>query len=292
MSPEGILNIDKPGGITSHDVVQQIRRISGVRRVGHAGTLDPLATGVILVCVGRATRLAEYLVGQTKRYEAVVRLGQATDTYDADGQVVAEKQIQVGADDIEQALDQFRGRIQQKAPAYSAIKRDGQPLYKLARQGKDVDPPVRTVDIYELHLLSWQDPYLQLEMTCSSGTYVRSLAHDLGQVLGCGGHITALKRTAIGDYSLSQATPLDHLHQETWTNNLLPADSAVQHLPRMTLSEEESARMKVGQRLKQSDDQPQATLARVYEPGGRFLGLVKQRDGDWQPHKVFLPLQE
>jgi tRNA pseudouridine55 synthase len=246
---------------------------------------------VILVCVGRATRLVEYLVGQTKRYVAEVRLGQETDTYDADGAVVDEKPVAVSREEIEQMLGQFRGRIQQRAPAYSAIKRDGQPLYKLARQGKDVDPPVRTVEIVELYLQTWQNPYLQLELSCSSGTYVRSLAHDLGQLLGCGGHITRLERTAVGAYKLDQAVSLEALHNEPWTNHLLPTDSAVQHMPLLELSAEETARVQVGKQIKRAADHPQAALVRIYEPDGRFLGIVKQKDENWQPHKLFLASQ-
>lgn len=289
MSLEGILNIDKPGGITSHDVVKQIRRISGIRRVGHAGTLDPLATGVMLICVGRATRLVEYLVGQSKRYLATVRLGQVTDTYDADGAIIAEMPVQASQEDIELALVHFRGRIQQKAPAYSAIKRDGQPLYKLARQGKDVDPPVREVHIYDLQLRKWDTPFLQLEITCSSGTYVRSLAYDLGQELGCGGHITTLKRTAVGDFSLAQAVTLDELQKGEWTRCLLPADTAVQHLPKIELGPEDVQRVQFGQRFERRDDHPNAPLVRVYEPEGRFLGIVTNKENSWQPHKIFLP---
>jgi tRNA pseudouridine55 synthase len=289
MSLEGILNIDKPGGITSHDVVNQVRRLSGIRRVGHAGTLDPLATGVILLCVGRATRLAEYLIGQSKSYVATIRLGQVTDTYDAEGEIIAETPVHASLADITQTLSHFHGRIQQKAPSYSAIKRGGQPLYKLARQGEVVEPPVREIHIYDLQLLTWDDPFLQLELACSSGTYVRSLAHDLGQELGCGGHITALRRTSVGDFSLDHSIPLDELRNGEWTRHLLPSDSAVQHLPRMELSHEEAQRVQVGQRLERRDDHPDAPLVRVYEPGGQFLGLVRTRENSWQPHKVFLP---
>ena len=289
MSLEGILNIDKPAGITSHDVVKQVRRISGIRRVGHAGTLDPLATGVILLCVGRATRLAEYLVGQPKRYVATVRMGQVTDTYDADGEIVAESPVNASQADIKQALSLFHGRIQQKAPAYSAIKRGGQPLYKLARQGELVEPPIREITIYELQLLSWDEPFLQLELACSSGTYVRSLAYDLGQELGCGGHITALSRTSIGEFSLERSVALDDLRNDDWTVHLMPTDTAVQHLPRIEISQDDVQRVQFGQRLERQDDHPDAPLVRVYEPGGQFLGLVRTRENGWQPHKVFLP---
>lgn len=290
MSLEGVLNIDKPLGITSHDVVGQIRRISGNRRVGHAGTLDPLATGVILLCVGRPTRLVEYLMGLPKRYVATIRLGQATDTYDAEGAIVSEKAVEVSQADIEQALVPFQGRILQRAPVYSAIKRGGQPLYKLARQGKEVEPPVREVTISELQLQQWQSPYLRLAVACSSGTYIRSLAHDLGQELGCGGHISALRRTAVGEFSVDQAVTLEALQDNAWPAALLPPDRAVQHLPAIELSPEEAQRIQLGQQIACRDDHPDAPLVRVYEPGGRFLGIVTSREEYWQPHKIFLRL--
>lgn len=288
MSLEGMLIIDKPGGITSHDVVRQIRRLSGIRRVGHAGTLDPLATGVMLVSIGRATRLVEYLVGLPKHYAATIRLGQVTDTYDADGEIVAEKTVQVSRAGIEHALTLFQGHILQRAPAYSAIKRGGQPLYKLARQGKDVEPPLREVTITGLQLQQWQEPFLQLEVACSSGTYIRSLAHDLGQELGCGGHITALRRTAVGDFSIDQAVTLDELQSGKWPEALLPAERAVQHLPAVHLAPAEVQRVRLGQQIACREDHPNAPLVCVYEPGGRFLGLVTRQENNWQPHKIFL----
>jgi len=292
MPLEGILNIDKPGGITSHDVVKRIRNLSGVRRVGHAGTLDPLATGVLLTCVGRATRLSEYLIGQQKSYEATIRLGQVTDTYDADGDIVAERPVHVSQPDINQALPQFLGRIQQRAPIYSAIKRGGQPLYKLAREGKYVEPPLREITIYDLQLLTWENPFVQLMVTCSAGTYIRSLAHDLGQALGCGGHITALRRTAVGNFPVNLAVALTDLYEDDWTRYLHPSDVAVQHLPRLDLSQEEGERFQVGQRLQLREDQPDAPLVRVYESGGRFLGVATARENTWQPHKVFPPVHK
>ena len=286
---EGLLNIDKPAGITSHDVVARVRRVAGVRRVGHAGTLDPLATGVLLVGVGPATRLIEYLVGQTKTYEAEVRLGQATNTYDAEGEVVAERpfsHITLAA--ITQTLDPFRGRIEQKPPIYSAIKKDGQPLYKLARQGIEVDVPTRQVTIYTLDLLGWDAPFLHLRVTCSAGTYIRSLAHDLGQVLGCGGHLTALRRTAIGSFTVETAVSLPDLTPTTLPTHLQPPDTAVAHLPRLTLTAQDAQQWQHGMRLTQQPDQPiDSPLARTYTENGRFIGISTAIDNQWQPKKVF-----
>ena len=208
---EGILNIDKPEGMTSHDVVNRVRRACGLRRVGHAGTLDPLATGVLVVCVGRATRLAEYVVGQPKEYVAVVRLGQTTDTYDADGTILEERPVSADSATIQTALQQFTGPIEQIPPMYSAIKRDGKPLYKLARQGIEVERKARAITIYNLTLEDRTENDITLRVACSTGTYIRSLAHDLGEVLGCGGHIVALRRTRVGSFSAENAVPLDQL---------------------------------------------------------------------------------
>lgn len=288
MSLEGILNIDKPQGITSHDVVNHLRRLSSIRRVGHAGTLDPLATGVLLLCIGRATRLVEYVTGRPKSYVATVRLGQVTDSYDAEGEILSEQEVSVSAEQIVEALSTFRGTSRQKAPIYSAIKQQGTPLYQLARAGKQVEAPVREVHIYDLELLAWQKPSAQIRITCSAGTYIRSLAHDLGQNLGCGGHITALRRTAVGDFHVQQAVALDDLDQRNWIDYLQPSDTAVRHLPRLDLLLDEAVDLQLGRRIPRKETHPDADLVRAYEPDGRFLGIVIFRDSGWQPHKMFL----
>lgn len=284
---EGVLNIDKPLRLTSHDVVSQVRRVGHMRRVGHAGTLDPLATGVLLIFLGRATRLIEYVAEQRKTYETTIHLGLETDTYDADGTVVATRPVAVSAADVSAALHAFRGDIAQVPPMYSALKKDGQPLYKLARRGIEVARPARPVTIYELDLLSCELPQVRLRVVCSAGTYIRSLAHDLGQTLGCGGHVTALRRTAIGPFTVGEATPLAALNPETLPHYLLPGDVAVRHLPQMTLSAEEAAHLRQGRRWPRLPRQPEAPLARVYDEVGTFLGLAAAADGEWQPRKVF-----
>lgn len=283
---EGILNIDKPAGLTSHDVVNRVRRLAGLRRVGHTGTLDPLATGVLLVCIGRATRLAEYVEGLPKTYETVVRLGQSTNTYDAEGQITAERPCTANQTDIEQALLPFHGRIQQRPPLYSAIKKGGQPLYKLARQGIEVELEPRTVHIYSLQQLDFSPPSLTLAITCSRGTYIRSLAHDLGQALGCGGHVAALRRTAVGPFSQATAVPLDHLTPDNLPSHLLPTDTAVAHLPRLTVDPAEALQLQNGLPL-QADLPADSPIATVYSHNGRFLGIVRADDGQWRPHKMF-----
>lgn len=291
---EGILNLDKPIGLTSHDVVARVRRACGLRRVGHSGTLDPLATGVLVVCLGRATRLVEYLVGLPKTYVTTVRLGQTTTTYDAEGEVVAERPVAVDSAEFTTALTHLRGTITQRPPQYSAIKRGGRPLYELARRGVEVEVPLRTVTIYELTLLGFDGRDAQLRVRCSSGTYIRSLAHDLGEALGCGGHVLALRRTAVGDFTSDDALPLADLTADTARANLLPPDSAVRHLPVLGVDSAESAALLQGQRIPFHPTHPTADLARLYAPGPTptravFIGLARRRDDSWQPHKIFHP---
>lgn len=287
MSAEGILNIDKPAGITSHDVVQQVRRLTRIRRVGHTGTLDPLATGVLVVCLGRATRLAEYVVGLPKVYETTVRLGQTTNTYDAEGSIVEEQPVEVSEADIRRALSRFQGEIAQRAPLYSAIKREGQPLYKLARQGVAVEAPERTVTIYNLSLVDWTPPQLQLRVSCSTGTYIRSLAHDVGQVLGCGGHVQTLRRLAVGHFDAATAAELLSLDADNWRAQLQPADVAVAHLPRLNVSAEEGLDLLAGKRLPAPSERESGSQLRVYERDDVFIGLVAVEDGELQPRKMF-----
>lgn len=290
----GMLCVDKPLGITSHDVVNRIRRLAGIRRVGHAGTLDPLATGVLLLGLGRSTRLIEYLVGQDKVYETAVCLGQTTTTYDAEGDVVTERPFtQITLSQINDALELFHGDIQQQPPLYSAIKQGGQPLYKLARQGvTDVKRPYRSVTIHELSLLGWEAPFLTLRISCSSGTYIRSLGHDLGEALGCGGHLAMLRRLAVGDFGVKTAVSLDQLTSENIADYLLPPDTAVRHLPRLDLPETAAVAILQGKPIqRQTDlplvDSPIAELARAYRPDGQFLGVVIAAGNQWRARKMF-----
>ncbi|MCB8984283.1 MAG: tRNA pseudouridine(55) synthase TruB [Ardenticatenaceae bacterium] len=286
----GILTIDKPIELSSHDVVARVRRLSGTRRVGHAGTLDPLATGVLLLGIGRATRLLEYLVGLPKTYETTLRLGQTTNTYDAEGEIVDERPYtHLTLADVQAVLPQFRGPIQQKPPMYSAIKKDGRPLYKLARQGQEVDVPAREVTIYELAVQAWQPPELRLRVACSSGAYVRSLGHDMGQALGCGAYLTALRRTAVGDFTLAQAVALADLTSLNLTDYVLPPEAAVATLPRLHLPAPEVERLLLGQRLARESDHALHSLVRVMAEDGRLLGILRAEDGYWQPHKMFPP---
>ena len=294
----GILNVDKPSGMTSHDVVAQVRRLTGQRKIGHAGTLDPMATGVLLLCLGQATRVVEYLVAGRKRYRAVVRLGVATDTYDAEGAVTRTvESFDLSRERIEEALSDFRGTIQQVPPPYSAIRLGGRRLYDLARRGVPVEAPPRTVDIEAIQLVAWQPPDLVLEVACSPGTYVRSLAYDLGQALGVGGHLAALTRLASGGWRLEEAVPLDVLRAAVevgeWLHLLHPLDAAVQDLLRVDLPADLARRVSQGQAVP-LDLPPSARLARAYAPDGGLLALLKPagEPGLWRPEKVFITSSE
>jgi len=321
---DGIINLNKPRGPTSHDVVDRVRALTGIRRVGHAGTLDPLATGVLLVCVGRATRVAEYLMAGQKAYRARVHLGITTDTYDAEGRVVAEAPVEANRAQVEAALAQFRGTITQVPPMYSAVKHKGTPLHRLARRGVGVERlPIkaRQVKIFRLELTAWEPPQCTLAVTCSPGTYVRALAHDLGQALGCGAHVAGLTRLASGDFRLEDAVTLEELAQAAaagrWPDLLHPIDAALTRFPALHLDADTARRLCLGQAvspplLGQAVSPPllgQAlspsagagtlpppggggwgwVLARAYGPDETFLALVAYdpATGLWRPRKVF-----
>jgi tRNA pseudouridine55 synthase len=285
----GVLNVDKPAGWTSHDVVGRVRRLAGLRQVGHAGTLDPMATGVLVLCMGRATRLLEYLTGQPKTYLAEVTLGVATNTYDAEGEIVSRQPAPaLPADQIDRALDAFRGAIMQRPPAFSALKRDGVPLYQRARAGEDVTVEPRPVTVYELALLDVDGAILRLRIRCGAGTYVRSIAHDLGQALGCGAHLSALRRTAVGPFTAENAVTLERLAEPgALAAAVQTADAAVAHLPRVDVSEGDAARLLHGQAISAPGDQT-SELGRVYGPDSRFLGIVAYNGSRrvWRPSKM------
>jgi len=290
--PAGILNINKPAGLTSHDVVARVRRWTGQRKVGHAGTLDPLATGVLLVCLGPATRLAEYLMAGRKVYRAVVYLGVETDTYDADGVVLRSGPLpDLTLDQIGRALAGFQGAVEQVPPPYSAVRHKGVRLYRLARQGTLLHAAARPVEIEAIQLLAWETPHLTLEVTCSPGTYIRSLAHDLGGALGTGGHVSELTRLASGRWRIDQAITLEQLEAGVqagdWMRWVQPMHTAVDNLERIDLSEELAGRVVLGQAVR-LDLASQPNLVRAHAPGGYLLALLEPADqpGWWHPAKV------
>ncbi len=272
----GILLLDKAPGVTSNRALQDARGCLEARKAGHTGSLDPLASGLLPLCFGEATKLAQFLLDADKTYWTVLRLGQETSTYDAQGEVLDSRPVTVGRAQIEKALAQFTGRIEQIPPVYSAIKQGGQPLYRLARAGIAVSPPSRQVDIHAIRLLGWQDERLEIEVRCSKGTYVRSLAHDIGQVLGCGAHVLELRRLALGEFRVENAVTLERLRALPGPDEraalLLPGDRAVDRLPAVRLTVNAAYYLCQGQAVFAAPGQVPG-IARLYANDDRFLGL-------------------
>jgi len=283
----GLVIVDKPGGMTSHDVVAKVRRLAGTRKVGHAGTLDPMATGVLVVGVEKATRLLGYLTLTEKEYAATIRLGQSTSTDDAEGELTGGGSAAgVSAEAIAKAVKTLTGEILQVPPKVSAIKVGGQRAYKLTRAGAAPELPARPVTVYEFSVtgIRHDQDLLDLDATvrCSSGTYIRALARDLGEALGAGGHLTALRRTRVGGYRVEDARTLDQLAE---TFEVLPlAQAAAAAFPRRDLTEDEAGRLAHGGRLAPAGTEgPTAAFA----PDGTLIALVTEESGQTRPLAVF-----
>ncbi|HWO73749.1 MAG TPA: tRNA pseudouridine(55) synthase TruB [Dehalococcoidia bacterium] len=297
MTIDGILNVDKPAGWTSFDVVRFVRARSRERHVGHAGTLDPAATGVLPVLLGNATRLTEYLIDGRKGYRARIELGVETDTYDKDGTVVASRDAsRVALDDVLEALRRFEGQTEQRPPAFSAIKRAGEPLYKAARRGEAQIPEPRLVTAYEIDIISYEPPLVEVYVECGKGFYVRSLAHDLGQALGVGGTLAGLVRTRVGPFRIEEAVGVETLRQAfeagDWTEWLFAADEALIGWRAAVLGPENEANMRHGRtariRWQRGVRAIPGELCRAYSVAGDFLGVLRWAGADaWRPEKVF-----
>jgi len=289
----GLLVIDKPAGITSHDVVSAVRRLLHIQRVGHGGTLDPMATGVLVVLIGAATRLSQFVVGHDKRYEAVIRLGISTTTYDAEGEVTGRRAVAVDEGEIHHALSHFEGEIAQVPPMYAAIKVDGRKLYDLARKGQEIAREPRPVTIHALHVVQWAPPDLHIDVTCSAGTYIRSLAHDLGESLGCGAHLSRLRRTRSGPFSIDLSCSLDHLREHaerrTLSEVILPPAAALQGMALVRLDPEQERDMRHGKQLAlQTPEAASFLQARDAQDG--LIGVLARAEGNtWQPRIVLPP---
>ncbi len=294
---DGILNINKPIGMTSHDVVARVRKLLAQRRVGHAGTLDPAASGVLPVCAGQATRVAEYLSESGKAYRATIQFGTVTDTYDAEGTVErTTSTATLSRAYIESLLPVFLGEQMQVPPRYSAIKLQGRPAYKRARAGEEVTLAARPVTISRLEIIDWQPPALILDIECSKGTYIRSLAHDLGERSGYGAHLRELMRTRSGPFRLEDSITLEQLaaaaEQGKAGEYLYPADLALEQYPALVLNEGTAARVRHGSAFageRETAGIGEHRLARVYDDGGRFLAIAEWEEerGMWKPVKVF-----
>lgn len=285
----GFLNIDKPAGLTSHDVVARVRRLAGKGvKVGHAGTLDPAATGVLPLALGHATRLIEYLAGAGKGYVGLVRLGVRTDTDDAEGAVIAVLPVPPLDDaQIEAAMVPLRGTIMQVPPIYSALHHAGKRLYELARAGQTVELQPRPVRVDSLRWAWAGEQTLQITVACGKGTYIRSMARDIGEALGCGAHLAALQRTSVGAFQLADAVPLDSLlaAPERLPGLLLPPELAVADWPAVQLDEADAARLRNGLPLRLPE--LAGEQARAHAPGGALLALLRREGDAWRPEKVF-----
>lgn len=295
----GFLNIDKPAGLTSFDVVRHLRRAARTKRVGHTGTLDPAATGVLPVAIGVATKLVDELVGARKRYIGTITLGVETDTDDADGEVVSQCDAgTITEQQVESALANFRGELMQTPPAYSAVKRDGVPAYKAARAGKPHALDPRPVTVHSLALRAVDGPDLTIEVECGKGFYMRALAHDVGALLGVGGHLSSLRRTAVGRFVEADATPLDEavelLERGDVESLVHSLDVVLDHWPALILGRESVGTVRNGH-----DIQPSLVnlrrageageRARGYGPDGRLVALLEASaiPGVWHPYRVF-----
>lgn len=275
----GLLLVDKPAGVTSHDVVDAVRRALGTKKVGHAGTLDPMATGLLLVGVGRATRLLRYFGDLPKVYEGTARLGVETDTLDAEGTVVRTSEVSVTLDDVERAFVALVGPSLQRPPAYSAVKVGGRKLYEAARAGEALEAPPRPIRVDEIRVLAFDGTDVEFSVVCSGGTYVRVLVADAGVSLGCGAHLRRLRRTGIGPYRVADADPLGTL------GSPLPLETAVAHLPKIDLSDEEARAASNGSILAPAGlDAPYA----VFDRGGRLIGIYRDQGAKARP-EVILP---
>lgn len=278
----GVFLLDKPQGMSSNDILQKVKRLFQANKAGHTGALDPLATGMLPICLGEATKFSQFLLDSDKRYQVTAKLGERTDTSDAEGQVVEARAVNVGEAEIIAALDQFRGDILQVPTMFSALKHNGKPLYEYARQGITVEREARSITIFELRFIEYSAPYLTLEVHCSKGTYIRTLVDDLGEVLGCGAHVTVLRRLAVANYpieammsyedlqNLSENQPLEALDQ-----HLLPLDTAVESLPKINLTAEQTKAVGFGQRVKFENINQTYGQVRLFSENGQFLGVAE-----------------
>lgn len=272
---DGVLLLDKPAGMTSNAALQKAKWLLNAAKAGHTGTLDPMATGLLPICFGEATKFAGELLTAGKRYAATVRLGVRTDTADAEGRVLETRPVTVTREQLEAVLAGFRGDILQVPPMHSALKRAGRPLYEYARQGIELERTPRAVTIYALDVSMFGGDCVMLDVDCSKGTYIRALAQDIGEALGCGGHLTALRRTRIGSLHLENAVTLDALEAlptESRHALLQPADTLLAALPRLDLDEAAAQRFGHGQAVR-AGQEPVAGQLRVYAADGRLLGL-------------------
>ena len=278
----GVFLLDKPQGMSSNAVLQKVKRLFRANKAGHTGALDPLATGMLPICLGEATKFSQFLLDSDKRYQVTAKLGERTDTSDADGKTVETRAVNVTEAEIFVALERFRGEILQIPTMFSALKHKGKPLYEYARQGITVKREARPITIFELKFIAYEAPFLTLEVHCSKGTYIRTLVDDLGEALGCGAHVTVLRRLAVADYPIEAMTSYADL--QNFSENrplaeldklLLPVDTAVSMLPKLILDERQSKAVCFGQRVRFENNARLHDQIRLYSESGQFLGMAE-----------------
>jgi tRNA pseudouridine55 synthase len=290
---DGILLLDKPLGITSNDALQQVKRLYFAQKAGHTGSLDPLADGLLPICFGNATKLSAFLLDADKRYWVRVRLGEKTTTQDAEGEVIETRPAEhIGEADVRAVLPRFLGEIEQLPPMYSAVKHEGQRLYKLAREGKEVARTPRRITIHSLELTKFESPEFELLVHCSKGTYVRTLAEDIGEALGCGAHVVGLRRTGVGPYGDEHMITLERLktlYEEDkfqLDKLLIPIDTALANWPAANLNDDAAYYLKMGQPVL-VPKAPTAGWVRLYGPDGGFIGVGEvEDDGRIAPRRL------
>lgn len=278
----GVFLLDKPQGVSSNDIMQKVKRLFQANKAGHTGALDPLATGMLPICLGEATKFSQFLLDADKRYRVTAKLGERTDTSDAEGQVIQTRPVNVETADILAALEAFRGDLLQVPTMFSALKHQGKPLYEYARAGITVEREARPITIFELTFVDYQAPFLTLDVHCSKGTYIRTLVDDLGEALGCGANVTVLRRLAVADYPVEQMMSFDKLQNLSENHplaeldrHLLAIDSAVARLPQLNLTAEQSRAIGFGQRIKFDNPHRMNGQVRLFSDLGIFLGVAE-----------------
>jgi tRNA pseudouridine55 synthase len=289
----GVLIVDKPVGMTSHDVVQVIRKGTHINRAGHTGTLDPRASGVLVVLVGPAVRLSEFVSASDKRYQAVIKFGMTTSTFDSEGEVTSRRPVDISFEELEEALNGFVGEFEQTPPIYSALKVKGKKAYEYAREGKEVELEPRLITVHNLELLDWDPPEAVVDIQCSSGTYVRSLASDLGEKLGSGATLIGLRRTKNGRFGLRDAISLRRLEEAfqngDWYKHLIPAAEALGDWHTVVVSADQIDGISHGHRVPGEPGLENGLLARAISEDGELVALIEYdaETSEWQPRKVF-----
>lgn len=285
----GVILLDKPTGMSSNQALQKVKWLFQAKKAGHTGSLDPLATGLLPLCFGQATKVSQYLLDSHKKYTTVIKLGEVTDTLDSEGEVTLVRPVSVTDEQIQQALVQFIGDIKQVPPMYSALKKDGQPLYKLARKGEVIERPARDMTVHSLSAERVDENHVRLFVHCSSGFYIRSLAFDLGEVLGCGAHVVELRRTQIKSLLAEHAYSIADIEGATDVKSLLlPTDSLLQDMPKIVISEAQAAALLQGKTVS-AEDLETKSLSRFYTPDNRLFGIGEVNDtGCLKTHRIFM----